>query len=1578
MYAVYKQAHPPTGLEFSMYCNFFSNSERNLVVAGTSQLYVYRLNRDAEAPTKNDRSTEGKAHREHREKLELVASFSFFGNVMSMASVQLAGAKRDALLLSFKDAKLSVVEYDPGTHDLKTLSLHYFEEPELRDGFVQNVHTPRVRVDPDGRCAAMLIYGSRLVVLPFRRESLAEEHEGLVGEGQRSSFLPSYIIDVRALDEKLLNIVDLQFLHGYYEPTLLILFEPNQTWPGRVAVRQDTCSIVAISLNITQKVHPVIWSLTSLPFDCTQALAVPKPIGGVVIFAVNSLLYLNQSVPPYGVALNGLTTGTTAFPLRTQEGVRITLDCAQAAFISYDKMVISLKGGEIYVLTLVTDGMRSVRAFHFDKAAASVLTTSVSQDSGLVGPGPGPGPGSSLPTCPQMVTMELGYLFLGSRLGNSLLLKYTEKLQEPPATAIREAADKEEPPSKKKRIEATVGWSGGKSVPQDEVDEIEVYGSEAQSGTQLATYSFEVCDSILNIGPCANAAMGEPAFLSEEVLWGWGQGGVGWGREAQRWDAVFTPSSVQFQNSPEPDLEIVVCSGYGKNGALSVLQKSIRPQVVTTFELPGCYDMWTVIAPVRKEQEETPKGEGAEQETSAPEEDDDGRRHGFLILSREDSTMILQTGQEIMELDTSGFATQGPTVFAGNIGDSRYIVQVSPLGIRLLEGVNQLHFIPVDLGSPIVQCAVADPYVVIMSAEGQVTMFLLKSDSYGGRHHRLALHKPALHHVSPSSIAPTLSPALWAAPLSPPFLSPQQSKVITLCVYRDLSGMFTTESRLGGARDELGGRSGPEAEGQGSETSPTVDDEEEMLYGDSGSLFSPSKEEPRRSSQPPADRDPTPFRAEPTHWCLLVRENGAMEVYQLPDWRLVFLVKNFPVGQRVLVDSSFGQPTTQGEARKEEATRQGELPLVKEVLLVALGSRQSRPYLLVHVDQELLIYEAFPHDSQLGQGNLKVRFKKVRRPAELGVGQIQSRVGAGTGPHSSTPQVPHNINFREKKPKLSKKKAEGGSSTEEGAGARGRVARFRYFEDIYGYSGVFICGPSPHWLLVTGRGALRLHPMGIDGPIDSFAPFHNVNCPRGFLYFNRQGELRISVLPAYLSYDAPWPVRKIPLRCTAHYVAYHVESKVYAVATSANTPCTRIPRMTGEEKEFETIERDDRYVHPQQEAFSIQLISPVSWEAVPNARIELEEWEHVTCMKTVSLRSEETVSGLKGYVAAGTCLMQGEEVTCRGRILIMDVIEVVPEPGQPLTKNKFKVLYEKEQKGPVTALCHCNGHLVSAIGQKIFLWSLRASELTGMAFIDTQLYIHQMISVKNFILAADVMKSISLLRYQEDSKTLSLVSRDAKPLEVYSVDFMVDNAQLGFLGEHRPRGRVPGASGWVLTPGSAPPVSDRDRNLMVYMYLPEAKESFGGMRLLRRADFHVGAHVNTFWRTPCRGPAEGPSKKSVVWENKHITWFATLDGGIGLLLPMQEKTYRRLLMLQNALTTMLPHHAGLNPRAFRMLHVDRRILQNAVRNVLDGELLNRYLYLSTMERSELAKKIGTTPDIILDDLLETDRVTAHF
>lgn len=53
-------------------------------------------------------------------------------------------------------------------------------------------------------------------------------------------------------------------------------------------------------------------------------------------------------------------------------------------------------------------------------------------------------------------------------------------------------------------------------MPQDEVDEIEVYGSEAQSGTQLATYSFEV-----RLGPGGGAptlgGLPEPGCVCRSV-----------------------------------------------------------------------------------------------------------------------------------------------------------------------------------------------------------------------------------------------------------------------------------------------------------------------------------------------------------------------------------------------------------------------------------------------------------------------------------------------------------------------------------------------------------------------------------------------------------------------------------------------------------------------------------------------------------------------------------------------------------------------------------------------------------------------------------------------------------------------------------------------------------------------------------------------------------------------------------------------------------------------------------------------------------------------------------------------------
>ena len=49
--------------------------------------------------------------------------------------------------------------------------------------------------------------------------------------------MSSYIIPLHKLDEKVVNVIDFQFLHGYYEPTILVLYEPLPTWAGLVTVQ---------------------------------------------------------------------------------------------------------------------------------------------------------------------------------------------------------------------------------------------------------------------------------------------------------------------------------------------------------------------------------------------------------------------------------------------------------------------------------------------------------------------------------------------------------------------------------------------------------------------------------------------------------------------------------------------------------------------------------------------------------------------------------------------------------------------------------------------------------------------------------------------------------------------------------------------------------------------------------------------------------------------------------------------------------------------------------------------------------------------------------------------------------------------------------------------------------------------------------------------------------------------------------------------------------------------------------------------------------------------------------------------
>ncbi|XP_037944960.1 cleavage and polyadenylation specificity factor subunit 1 [Teleopsis dalmanni] len=1434
MFSLCKQTHPATSVEYAISCRFFNNYEDNLVIAGANVLKVYRIYPYVDS-IQRQKINPNEIRIPPKMRLECMASYTLYGNVMSLQSVSLAGSLRDALLISFKDAKLAVVQHDPDTFSLKTLSLHFFEEDEVRGGWTGRYYIPMVRVDPDSRCAVMLVYGKRLVVLPFRKDNSLDEIEladvkpikktptTLIS---RTPILASYLITLRDLDEKIDNVLDLQFLHGYYEPTLLILYEPVRTYPGRVAVRSDTCVLVAISLNIQQRVHPIIWTVSGLPFDCLQVFPIQKPIGGCLVTSVNAIIYLNQSVPPYGVSLNSSADHSTAFPLKPQDGVRISLDAARLAFIDTDKLVVSLKGGDLYVLTLCVDSMRSVRNFHFHKAAASVLTSCI-------------------------CVFQMEYLFLGSRLGNSLLLHFTEEDQSTVIT-LEDAAD--EP-------EMEIITEESSKVHRVEDEELEVYGSGAKTSVQLRKYNFEVCDSMLNVGPINFFCTGERIEFEEDGV-------------------TLRP---QAENMSDIKIEIVGSTGHSKNGALSVFVNCINPQIITSFELDGCIDVWTIY-------------------------DDPTKKtmyfdhHDFMILSQKSSTLVLQTGEEINEIENTGFTCNQATIFVGNLGQNRFIIQVTSKNVRLLQGTRLIQNVPIDVGSHVVQVSISDPYVCLRLANGQVMTLALRETKNTPR---LAINKSTISNY----------PA-----------------IVSIAAYKDTSGLFTTKS------DDvlnLTGTSGSSFYSGGlgymkAEPHMKIEDEEDLLYGESGNAFKMNSmaDLAKQSKQKNSDwwrRLLTQFK--PTYWLITARESGTLEIYSMPDMKLLYLVNDIGNAATVLTDSMEFVPIS---LNNQENNKSGILlncmsqypnsPKVQELSIFGLGTHGNRPLLFIRTRLEVLIYQVYRYP----KGHLKIRFRKLE---SINLLQQQSEF-LNVDDYDYMETDLYNLEER-------------------------NISKIRYFGNISGLNGVMICGVNPRLVFLTTKGELRVHKIFGNSSIRSFAPFNNINCPQGFLYFDTTYYLKISVLPSYLTYDSPWAIRKVPLRCSPRQIVYLRENRVYCLITQTEESSNKYYRFNGEDKELTEESKGERFIYPYISKFNMVLMSPETWEIVPDASIQFDDWEHVTAFKVVKLAYEGTRSGLKEYLCIGTNFNYSEDITSRGNIYIYDIIEVVPEPGKPLTKFKLKEIFKKEQKGPVSAISDVLGFLVTALGQKIYLWQLKDDDLIGVAFIDTNIYVHEIISVKSLILIADVYKSISLLRFQEEYRTLSLASRDFNGLEVFNIEFLVDNTNLGFL------------------------VSDIEKNFIVYMYQPESRESIGGQKLIRKADYYLGQSVNTMFRVQChqRGAV---LRQPFLYENKHLAVFGTLDGGIGYCLPLPEKVYRRFLMLQNVLLSYQEHLCGLNPKEFRTIKSSKKLSLNPCRCIIDGDLIWSFMLMSNAQKNEVAKKIGTRTEEIINDIHDIDKVSSVF
>jgi cleavage and polyadenylation specificity factor subunit 1 len=64
---------------------------------------------------------------------------------------------------------MSLVQFNPATNTLETISLHYYEKEEFRRaGSADKFMKPMLTVDPDQRCAILSFYGDKLAILPLR------------------------------------------------------------------------------------------------------------------------------------------------------------------------------------------------------------------------------------------------------------------------------------------------------------------------------------------------------------------------------------------------------------------------------------------------------------------------------------------------------------------------------------------------------------------------------------------------------------------------------------------------------------------------------------------------------------------------------------------------------------------------------------------------------------------------------------------------------------------------------------------------------------------------------------------------------------------------------------------------------------------------------------------------------------------------------------------------------------------------------------------------------------------------------------------------------------------------------------------------------------------------------------------------------------------------------------------------------------------------------------------------------------------------------------------------------------------
>jgi hypothetical protein len=150
-----------------------------------------------------------------------------------------------------------------------------------------------------------------------------------------------------------------------------------------------------------------------------------------------------------------------------------------------------------------------------------------------------------------------------------------------------------------------------------------------------------------------------------------------------------------------------------------------------------------------------------------------------------------------------------------------------------------------------------------------------------------------------------------------------------------------------------------------------------------------------------------------------------------------------------------------------------------------------------------------------------------------------------------------------------------------------------------------------------------------------------------------------------------------------------------------------------------------------------------------------------------------------------------------------------------------------------------------------------------------------------------------------------------------------------------------------------------------------------------------GTRLTKLSNYPAYNPYLHPFANS---QRKTSLVLGTMDGMIGQLLPLEEKMYKRLLLLQQILTMIVPMNLSLNHKEFRQkikqfhlkypnfltyLTFNHLNISNK-RMILDGNLIYSYLTYDCFMQDEIAQLIGVNSYVLRENLHEMDYLLKFF